>query len=166
MLTSRDLLKLSRDIAAGMMQLEQKSFAHRNLSAGSVVVGGSLPGKLIAKLSDFGLTRHTDFIPSPRWTAPEALSTKRFTTRSDLWSYGSLLYEIFSYGKLPYEEMAESSIVEWVLDGNRLIFNSSTPPIVQTIAYRCWDLNLSKRPTFDEIFDLLDNYLQSPYSAF
>lgn len=163
MLTSRDLVKLSRDIAAGMMQLEQKSFAHRNLSAGSIVVGGSLPGNLIAKLSEFGLTRHIQFTPSPRWTSPEALQTKRYTTRSDLWSYGITLYEIFTFGRLPYDDMAESQILNWVLEGNRLPFSSSTPPIVQTIAYRCWDLNLAKRPTFDEIFELLDNYLQSPY---
>uniref|UniRef100_V9KF45 Tyrosine-protein kinase n=1 Tax=Callorhinchus milii TaxID=7868 RepID=V9KF45_CALMI len=160
-LRTKDLIKMSEHAAAGMAYLESKHCIHRDLAARNCLV----TEKHILKISDFGMSREEEDgvysstggmkqIPV-KWTAPEALNYGRFTTESDIWSYGILLWETFSLGGTPYPMMTNQQTREEVEQGYRLDAPESCPEEVHNIMMRCWDYNPKKRPTFSCIYQEL-----------
>uniref|UniRef100_A0A4W3ILD9 Tyrosine-protein kinase n=1 Tax=Callorhinchus milii TaxID=7868 RepID=A0A4W3ILD9_CALMI len=160
-LRTKDLIKMSEHAAAGMAYLESKHCIHRDLAARNCLV----TEKHILKISDFGMSREEEDgvysstggmkqIPV-KWTAPEALNYGRFTTESDIWSYGILLWETFSLGGTPYPMMTNQQTREEVEQGYRLDAPESCPEEVHNIMMRCWDYNPKKRPTFSSIYQEL-----------
>lgn len=118
-LVSTQLIKLAMQVASGMAYLAEKNCIHRDLAARNVLVKGDL----VCKITDFGLARLLEededgyectSVPKfpVKWTAPEAAMFNRFSIKSDVWSFGILLYEIITYGCLPYPGMSNAEVLE------------------------------------------------------
>ncbi|NWH37815.1 FER kinase, partial [Chloropsis hardwickii] len=155
-LKTKQLVKFSLDAASGMAYLESKNCIHRDLAARNCLVGENN----ILKISDFGMSRQEDDgvysssglkqIPI-KWTAPEALNYGRYTSESDVWSFGILLWETFSLGVCPYPGMTNQQAREQVEKGYRMSVPQKCPEEIYKIMQRCWDYKPENRPKFSEI---------------
>jgi serine/threonine protein kinase len=118
--TSSALLLMAKDAAAGMKYLSQNRILHRDLAARNLLVKAE-DKRFVVKVADYGLSRVTDGTYYSRsrkfpvkWTAPEALQFAKFTTKSDVWSYGVVLWEMFEFGKVPYQGMSNRDAMQFV----------------------------------------------------
>ncbi|KAF0031805.1 hypothetical protein F2P81_016360 [Scophthalmus maximus] len=155
-LKTKQLVRFAVDAAAGMAYLESKNCIHRDLAARNCLVGeGS-----VLKISDFGMSRQEDDgvysssglkqIPI-KWTAPEALNYGRYSSESDVWSYGILLWETFSLGVCPYPGMTNQQAREQVEKGYRMACPQRCLDDVYQVMQRCWQYNAEERPKFSEL---------------
>lgn len=159
-LTTSQLMRMCRDAAAGMKYLESKNCIHRDLAARNCLVGDDN----IVKISDFGMSREEEeYIVSDgmkqipiKWTAPEALNFGKYTSLCDVWSYGILVYEIFSKGGTPYQGMSNSKAREQIDAGYRMPAPENTPKEMYRLMLKCWAYEPESRPHFDEIFTVVD----------
>uniref|UniRef100_A0A8C1AF56 Tyrosine-protein kinase n=1 Tax=Cyprinus carpio carpio TaxID=630221 RepID=A0A8C1AF56_CYPCA len=143
------LLKFSLDVCEAMEYLEANNFVHRDLAARNVLVSDDN----IAKVSDFGLTKEAsstqDTAKLPvKWTSPEALREKKFSTKSDVWSYGVLLWEIYSFGRVPYPRIPLKEVVPRVEKGYKMEAPDGCPAAVYDLMKQCWTLDAAGRPSF------------------
>ncbi|XP_074057167.1 tyrosine-protein kinase Fer isoform X2 [Macrotis lagotis] len=155
-LKTKQLVKFSLDAASGMAYLESKNCIHRDLAARNCLVGENN----ILKISDFGMSRQEDGgiysssglkqIPI-KWTAPEALNYGRYSSESDVWSFGILLWETFSLGVCPYPGMTNQHAREQVEQGYRMSAPQKCPEEIYKIMLRCWDYKPENRPKFIEL---------------
>ncbi|MED6287115.1 hypothetical protein CHARACLAT_013163 [Characodon lateralis] len=150
-------------IAEGMAYIEKKNYIHRDLRAANVLVSESL----LCKIADFGLARIIeDNEYSARegakfpikWTAPEAINFGSFTIKSDMWSFGVLLYEIITYGKIPYPGMTKGEVMSSIQRGYRMPQPENCPSELYDIMMSCWKNKPEDRPTFDYIQSVLDDF--------
>ncbi|EDQ90206.1 receptor tyrosine kinase [Monosiga brevicollis MX1] len=157
-------------IARGMAFLEQKNVIHRDLAARNVLVDKNFE----CKISDFGLARSieggeykTTATKLPvKWMAPESLKSRIYTTKSDVWSFGVTMWEIFSLGGTPYKEHQNRDVLSFLESGHRLPSPRQAPVEFDDIARMCWVLEASDRPSFSELVDLLaDIVLEQSFSA-
>uniref|UniRef100_A0ACB8FTG3 Ephrin type-A receptor 5 n=1 Tax=Sphaerodactylus townsendi TaxID=933632 RepID=A0ACB8FTG3_9SAUR len=111
------LVGMLRGIASGMKYLSDMGYVHRDLAARNILINSNL----VCKVSDFGLSRVLEDDPEAayttrggkipiRWTAPEAIAFRKFTSASDIWSYGIVMWEVVSYGERPYWEMTNQDV--------------------------------------------------------
>ncbi|XP_072929316.1 tyrosine-protein kinase Fer isoform X4 [Epargyreus clarus] len=160
-LSSRSLLAMCRDAAAGMRYLESKNCIHRDLAARNCLVGDDNS----VKISDFGMSREEEeYIVSGgmkqipiKWTAPEALNFGKYTSLCDVWSYGVLTWEIFSKGDTPYAGMSNSRAREKIDTGYRMPAPEGCPEDVYALMLRCWEYEPEKRPHFHQIYTTIDS---------
>ena len=154
-LEPEQLMSFSVGCASGLEYLSQKGVVHRDLAARNIL----LDANLVCKVADYGMSRNIESKhyyrsiggPVPvRWTAPEALEGQVFTEQTDVWSFGVLLYEIWSKGTVPYENMGERHVWVAVVGGFRLPCPKLCPPTVYALMRQCWRDN-GERPTFVEI---------------
>jgi serine/threonine protein kinase len=167
--TISQLINMSLQIAAGMAYLEIKDIIHRNLAAKNVMVGEDF----MCKLADFGLAinKHTKVdiysLGTKRkfpikWTAPEAAMYLKFSTKSDVWSFGILLWEIITYGRFPYPDMTNAEVLSSVEKGYRLLRPVNCPDNLFSIMKECWSQDPNIRPTFEALTMKLDNLVKEP----
>lgn len=136
-----------------MSYLEEQRIVHRDLAARNVLVGDDLA----CKVADFGLARLLkDDVYSLRsgskipvkWTAPEAASYCVYSPKSDVWSFGVLLYEVFTYGRCPYEGMSNHETLQQISRGYRLPRPAACPAEVYALMLGCWRRCPEERPDF------------------
>uniref|UniRef100_A0A182J4H5 non-specific protein-tyrosine kinase n=2 Tax=Anopheles atroparvus TaxID=41427 RepID=A0A182J4H5_ANOAO len=162
-LGQRQLMSMCRDAAAGMRYLESKNCIHRDLAARNCLIGS----ENIVKISDFGMSREEEeYIVSGgmkqipiKWTAPEALNFGKYTSLCDVWSYGILVWEIFSRGDTPYSGMSNSTARERIDEGYRMPSPEGAPPEMYRLMLKCWSYEAESRPHFDEICSVVDALL-------
>merc|ERR1712135_230287 len=157
-----DLLRISYQIACGMKYLTTQHFTHRDLAARNCLVGENL----LVKISDFGLTRDiysneyykvtgTERLLPVRWMAPESITHGKFTNETDVWSYGVVLWEIFTFGKVPYYLRTNKEVMEAVSLGHHLNPPEGCPDVIKTIVLSCWKLFPNDRIKFSTIVESL-----------
>uniref|UniRef100_A0A3Q4BZ67 receptor protein-tyrosine kinase n=1 Tax=Mola mola TaxID=94237 RepID=A0A3Q4BZ67_MOLML len=165
------LVGMLRGIASGMRYLSDMGYVHRDLAARNILVNSNL----VCKVSDFGLSRVLEDDPEAayttrggkipiRWTAPEAIAYRKFTSASDVWSYGIVMWEVMSYGERPYWEMSNQDVIKAVEESYRLPGPMDCPEALYHLMMDCWQRERTNRPKFDEIVCLLDKLIRNPSS--
>jgi len=162
----KDLLFMAVHVAAGCHYLEQKNIIHRDLGTRNLLVA-NVDGKFVVKITDFGLSREvsnkiyesSDGTFASKWASPEVIQHRKFSHKSDVWSFSVCLWEIFEFGKVPYQTMSNREALEAVLEGYRLEKPKSCPEEVYTLMLRCWNDDPEQRPSFKEIFKSLTEIL-------
>ncbi|XP_053463653.1 ephrin type-A receptor 5 isoform X5 [Nycticebus coucang] len=165
------LVGMLRGIAAGMQHLSDMGYVHRDLAARNILINSNL----VCKVSDFGLSRVLEDDPEAayttrggkipiRWTAPEAIAFRKFTSASDVWSYGIVMWEVVSYGERPYWEMTNQDVIKAVEEGYRLPSPMDCPAALYQLMLDCWQKDRNSRPKFDDIVNMLDKLIRNPSS--
>ncbi|RXN38858.1 ephrin type-A receptor 5 isoform X1 [Labeo rohita] len=165
------LVGMLRGIASGMRYLSEMGYVHRDLAARNILVNSNL----VCKVSDFGLSRVLEDDPEAayttrggkipiRWTAPEAIAYRKFTSASDVWSYGIVMWEVMSYGERPYWEMSNQDVIKAVEENYRLPGPMDCPTALYHLMMDCWQKDRNSRPKFEEIVSLLDKLIRNPSS--
>ncbi|XP_053552777.1 LOW QUALITY PROTEIN: macrophage colony-stimulating factor 1 receptor-like, partial [Bombina bombina] len=161
-----DLLHFSLQVAQGMSFLASKSCIHRDVAARNVLV---TQGR-IAKICDFGLARDiendSNYVVKGnarlpvKWMAPESIFDCIYTVQSDVWSYGILLWEIFSLGRSPYPGiLVNRKFYKLIKEGYKMDCPNYSPLDVYRIMKACWNLEPTRRPTFNEISCLINKQM-------
>ncbi|RXN11781.1 skeletal receptor tyrosine kinase-like protein [Labeo rohita] len=161
-LSCLEQLSISKQVAAGMAYLSERKFVHRDLATRNCLVAENL----VVKIADFGLSRNiyaadyykageNDAIPI-RWMPPESIFYNRYTSESDVWAYGVVLWEIFSYGMQPYYGMAHEEVIYYVRDGNVLACPENCPQELYNLMRLCWSTHPTDRPSFPSIHRILE----------
>ncbi|XP_057557652.1 protein-tyrosine kinase 6-like isoform X2 [Hippopotamus amphibius kiboko] len=156
-----ELVDVAAQVAEGMCYLESQNYIHRDLAARNILVGENN----VCKVGDFGLARlikediylsHDHNIPY-KWTAPEALSRGHYSIKSDIWSFGVLLHEIFSRGQMPYPGMSNHEAFLRVEAGYRMPCPPECPPTTHTLMLSCWHRDPEQRPCFKGLWEKLSS---------
>ncbi|XP_019485512.1 PREDICTED: ephrin type-A receptor 3 isoform X2 [Hipposideros armiger] len=165
------LVGMLRGIASGMKYLSEMGYVHRDLAARNILINSNL----VCKVSDFGLSRVLEDDPEAayttrggkipiRWTSPEAIAYRKFTSASDVWSYGIVLWEVMSYGERPYWEMSNQDVIKAVDEGYRLPPPMDCPAALYQLMLDCWQKDRNDRPKFEQIVSILDKLIRNPGS--
>ena len=168
------MVGMMRGIAYGMQYLAEMSFVHRDLAARNVLVNS----QLVCKIADFGLSREISSEGSNvidggayttrggkipvRWTAPEAIAFRKFTSASDVWSFGIVMWEVMSYGERPYWTWSNQDVIKAIEKGYRLPAPMDCPEAIHQLMLDCWQKERAHRPTFSSIVKTLDKLICCP----
>lgn len=158
-----ELIDMGAQVAAGMAYLEKMNYIHRDLAARNILVAESN----VCKVADFGLARlieDDEYNPHQgakfpiKWTAPEAALYNRFTIKSDVWSFGILLVELVTGGRVPYPGMTNAEVLAQVERGYRMPKPANCLDSLYQIMLDCWKKNEYERPTFEYLQSVLEDY--------
>ena len=163
-LSPTDMSFIAIQIAAGMEYLSGHHYVHRDLAARNCLVGENLT----VKISDFGLSRdiyaadyyrvQSKSLLPVRWMPPESILYGKFTTESDVWSFGVVLWEIYSYGLQPYYGYSNQEVIEMIRSRQLLPCPEDCPSRMYAFMVECWHEVPGRRPTFAEIHNRLRHW--------
>ncbi|XP_057234357.1 proto-oncogene tyrosine-protein kinase Src isoform X2 [Malurus melanocephalus] len=160
------LVDMAAQIASGMAYVERMNYVHRDLRAANILVGENL----VCKVADFGLARlieDNEYTARQgakfpiKWTAPEAALYGRFTIKSDVWSFGILLTELTTKGRVPYPGMVNREVLDQVERGYRMPCPPECPESLHDLMCQCWRKDPEERPTFEYLQAFLEDYFTS-----
>eukprot|EP00039_Didymoeca_costata_P026905 m.16951 g.16951 ORF g.16951 m.16951 type:complete len:888 (+) comp5856_c0_seq1:231-2894(+) len=148
-----EMVHFANEIVTGMAHLSSLNFVHRDLAARNVLVGNDNA----IKIGDFGLSRKVEgeyyrvrqhvLLPI-KWMAPESIDYRTFSSASDVWAFGVVLYEIAALGRTPYKKMDNREVAERVTEGFRLTAPEGSPPSFSSLMKKCWQHTPEDRPSF------------------
>ncbi|KAA0710292.1 Ephrin type-A receptor 7 [Triplophysa tibetana] len=167
-LTVLQLVDLLSGVASGMKYLTEMGFIHRRLAAHKVLVNSNLVCKVSGfrpfqddKIEAVYSTLHRGK-SSVLWTAPEAIQYHRYSSASDVWSFGIVMWEVMSFGERPYWDMGNQDVIKAIEDGFRLPAPVNCPPSLHQLMLDCWQKERTERPTFTQIHSALSKTIRSP----
>ncbi|XP_076823262.1 tyrosine-protein kinase TXK-like isoform X1 [Clavelina lepadiformis] len=158
------LLDMCFQVCDAMKYLEQNQLIHRDLAARNCLVGKNRQ----IKVADFGLTRfvlddeYTSSLGSKfpiKWAAPEVLNYTMFSSKSDVWAFGVLMWELFTGGLMPYRALSNTDVVDQVARGYKLERPNNCPHEVYRVMKQCWEMETEKRPSFEELLNILNDLI-------
>ena len=162
------LINMSAQVASGMACLEEQNVVHRDLAAKNILVGDHM----ICKVCDFqqASVLENDIFKAPegskfhtKWTAPEAAWSGIFTIKSDVWSFGIVLWEIITHGLAPYPGMTDAEILERIKTRSIMYYRMGCPPNcpqkLHNIMMDCWQKDPASRPSFKSLVVQLEDFL-------
>eukprot|EP00049_Salpingoeca_infusionum_P017950 m.355097 g.355097 ORF g.355097 m.355097 type:complete len:2186 (+) comp17178_c0_seq1:509-7066(+) len=160
-LPTSSLTRCCLDVCSAMEYLGTKKIVHRDLAARNVLVGKDIA---VVKLADFGMSRQveeSEYIKSSsdrvpvKWMALESINEKKYTPASDVWSFGVLMWEVYSYGITPYPHLTAMECVAYIARGRRLEQPPQCPDDVFGLMLTCWASEPEDRPTFKALSESL-----------
>ncbi|KAF2351171.1 Kringle [Trinorchestia longiramus] len=159
-----EMLSMATQISAGLEYLASHHFVHRDIASRNCLVGDDL----VVKISDFGLSRDiysSDYyrvqsksLLPVRWMPPESILYGKFSTESDVWSFGVLLWEIYSYGLQPYYGYSNPEVIELIRSRHLLPCPDNCQPRIYALMVECWHETPHRRPSFREIHQRLRSW--------
>ncbi|KAF0028960.1 hypothetical protein F2P81_018065 [Scophthalmus maximus] len=159
------LLSLCLDVGEGMEHLEANGFIHRDLAARNCLVNDAL----VVKVSDFGMARYVldnQYTSSSgaqfpvKWSPPEVFNFCKYSSMSDVWSYGVLMWEIFTGGRMPFEQHQNHEVVTMVTQGHRLYRPKMATATIYDIMQLCWHERPEERPSFSQLCAMMYDALE------
>ncbi|XP_015594749.1 ALK tyrosine kinase receptor isoform X1 [Cephus cinctus] len=170
-LTMQDLVMCAFDVANGCKYMEDARFIHRDIAARNCLLTCKGPGRVV-KIADFGMARdiyRSDYYRKGgkamlpiKWMPPESFLDGIFTTKTDVWAFGVLLWEIMSFGYMPYTGCANREVMSMVTNGGRLERPAGCPDPIYGVMTRCWHPHPEDRPSFTTIVERIGYCLQDP----
>ncbi|XP_078450794.1 tyrosine-protein kinase HCK-like [Lampetra fluviatilis] len=160
------MIDMAAQIAEGMAFIERKNYIHRDLRAANILVNE----QLASKIADFGLARiieDNEYTAREgakfpiKWTAPEAINYGSFSIKSDVWSFGILLTEIITFGRIPYPGMSNSDVIRQLERGYRMPCPEQAPKQLHGVMMDCWKERPEERPTFEYLQGVLEDFFTS-----
>ncbi|XP_050973815.1 tyrosine-protein kinase ZAP-70 [Labeo rohita] len=167
-ITTENIVTLMHQVSMGMKYLEGRNFVHRDLAARNVL----LVNQQYAKISDFGLSKalgadnnyykaRTGGKWPLKWYAPECIQFHKFSSKSDVWSFGITMWEAFSYGGKPYKKMKGPEVMSFIESGSRMDCPAGCPETMYELMKECWTYKHEDRPGFVKVEEKMRTFYYS-----